>query len=133
MAQPDVRVLLSTPARRVPGRAGARCAAGARGATVRAEDRVPGAQADVHLVSRDVTGLSTKQQLLPSTRHFHDLMRQAPGLQWVRAHAAGADRPVFGELRARGVAVATSSGANAAVVARAAWPGCWCWRGAFCH
>jgi phosphoglycerate dehydrogenase-like enzyme len=123
MAQPEVRVLLSTQA---AGLLGERVQGALPGRVVqllRAEEQVPGSQADVAFVSRDVTGLSTKQQLLPSTRHFHDLMRQAPGLQWVQTHAAGADRPVFGELRARCVAVATSSGANAAVVAQSAVAG----------
>ena len=123
MAQPEVRVLLSAQAAAtladrmqamLPGRAVH---------VLRAEDLQPGADADIAFVSRDVTGLSTKQQLLPSTQHFHDLLRRAPGLQWVQIHAAGADRPVYGELRARGVAVATASGTNAAVVAQSAVAG----------
>lgn len=123
MAPPEVRVLLSALA---AATLGDRVQAALPGRTVtilQAEDLQPGAAADVGFVSRDVTGLSTKQQLLPSTRHFHDLLRQAPGLQWVQTHAAGVDRPVFGDLRARGVAVATSSGANAAVVAQSAVAG----------
>ena len=41
----------------------------------------------------------------------------------MHTHSAGADRPIYGELRARGVAVTTSSGANAAVVAQTALAG----------
>jgi phosphoglycerate dehydrogenase-like enzyme len=41
----------------------------------------------------------------------------------VHTHSAGADRPIFGELRARGVSVTTSSGANAPVVAQSAIAG----------
>jgi phosphoglycerate dehydrogenase-like enzyme len=83
----------------------------------------PGDDADVAFVSRDVTGLSTKHQVLPHTQQFHDAMRNAPSLRWVHAHSAGADRPVYGELRARGVEVTTSSGANAGVVVQTALAG----------
>lgn len=83
----------------------------------------PGEDADVAFVSRDVTGLSTKHQLLPHTQAFHDALRAAPSLRWVHAHSAGADRPVYGELRARGVEVTTSSGANAGVVVQSALAG----------
>lgn len=83
----------------------------------------PGDDADVAFVSRDVTGLSTKHEVLPHTQAFHDAMRRAPSLRWVHAHSAGADRPVYGELRARGVEVTTSSGANAGVVVQTALAG----------
>jgi len=82
-----------------------------------------GDDADVAFVSRDVTGLSTKHELLPHTQQFHDALRNAPSLRWVHAHSSGADRPVYGELRARGVAVTTSSGANAGVVVQTALAG----------
>ncbi|MGJ7531949.1 MULTISPECIES: D-2-hydroxyacid dehydrogenase [unclassified Variovorax] len=83
----------------------------------------PGDDADVAFVSRDVTGLSTKHEVLPQTQAFHDAMRHAPSLRWVHAHSAGADRPVYGELRARGVEVTTSSGANSGVVVQTALAG----------
>ncbi|MDQ0569675.1 phosphoglycerate dehydrogenase-like enzyme [Variovorax paradoxus] len=82
-----------------------------------------GDDADVAFVSRDITGLSTKHAVLPATQRFHDAMRGAPSLRWVHAHSSGADRPVYGELRARGVAVTTSSGANAGVVVQTALAG----------
>lgn len=82
-----------------------------------------GLDAEVAFVSRDVTGLSTKHALQPGTLRFHDALRAAPSLRWVHIHSAGADRPLYGELRARGVQVTTSSGANAAVVAQTALAG----------
>ena len=83
----------------------------------------PGVDADVAFVSRDVTGLSTKHAVLPETQVFYDAMLGAPSLRWVQLHSAGADRPVFVELRRRGVALSTSSGATAAVVAQTALAG----------
>ena len=72
---------------------------------------------DVAFISRDITGLSTKHELVPETRHCYDLMRRSRGFRWVHIHSAGADRPIYVELRERGVVVTTSSGANAEVVA----------------
>ena len=82
-----------------------------------------GDDADVAFVSRDITGLSTKHAVQPETQRFHDALRGAPSLRWVHAHSSGADRPVYGELLARGVAVTTSSGANAGVVVQTALAG----------
>jgi phosphoglycerate dehydrogenase-like enzyme len=79
--------------------------------------------ADLALITRDVTGLSTKALLTPATAHFYELLRKARSLQWVHSHSAGADRPIFGELRQRGVSVTTSSGANAEPVAQTAVAG----------
>ena len=79
--------------------------------------------ADLAFVSRDVTGLSTKHEILPPTQRFYAAMLEAPSLRWVHTHSAGADRAIFGQLRQRGVAVTTSSGANAGVVAQTALAG----------
>ena len=79
--------------------------------------------ADIAFVSRDVTGLSTKHATLPDTQRFYDTLEAAPKLQWVHIHSAGADRPVYPRLRAKGVLVATSSGANATIVAHSALAG----------
>lgn len=89
------------------------------------EDAVAQARDDIDLafISRDITGLSTKHELAPETRACYDVMRRSAGLQWVHIHSAGADRPIFQELRARGVSVTTSSGANAEVVAQSALAG----------
>jgi len=79
--------------------------------------------ADVAFVSRDVTGLSTKHEVLPATERFYNAMREAPSLRWVHTHSAGADRAIFLQLRERGVDVTTSSGSNAGVVAQTALAG----------
>lgn len=79
--------------------------------------------ADIAFVSRDVTGLSTKHEVTAETQTFYDAMSAAKSLKWVHTHSAGADRPIFGILRKRGVMVTTSSGANASVVAQTALAG----------
>ena len=79
--------------------------------------------ADLAFVSRDVTGLSTKHSVLPETQRFYDAMLAAPSLQWLQVHSAGADRPVYLQLRDRGAALTTSSGSNADVVAQTALAG----------
>jgi phosphoglycerate dehydrogenase-like enzyme len=83
----------------------------------------PVADADIAFISRDVTGRSTKHELAPALQACYDTLRQAPSLQWVHIHSAGADRPVYGDLQARGVAITTSSGTNAMVVAQTAIAG----------
>lgn len=78
---------------------------------------------DVAFISRDVTGLSTKHRVLEPLESFYVSLRNSPRLAWVHAHSAGADRPIFGELKERGVRVTTSSGANGQVVAQTALAG----------
>lgn len=78
------------------------------------------AQADIAFVSRDVTGLSTKHRILPDTQRMYDALLAAKQLQWIHIHSAGTDRAVYLQLRDRGVAIATSSAANAPVVAQTA-------------
>ena len=81
------------------------------------------ASVDLAFISRDVTGLSTKHVLTDSLQAFYAVLRRSDTLQWVHIHSAGADRPIYPELRARGVQVSTSSGANAEVVAQTALAG----------
>jgi phosphoglycerate dehydrogenase-like enzyme len=76
------------------------------------------ADADLAFITRDVTGKSTKHQVFPATQLFYDTMLKAPSLRWVQLHSAGADRPIFPLLLARGVTLTTASGANASVVAQ---------------
>jgi phosphoglycerate dehydrogenase-like enzyme len=85
-----------------------------------ADDRVT-----VHAawISRDVTGLSTKHEVLEPLAGCYRVLRRSPDLAWVHTHSAGADRPIYAELMARGVAVSTSAGANASVVAQTALGG----------
>lgn len=78
---------------------------------------------DLAFITREVTGLSTKHELAPALRACHDVLRRAAALRWVHIHSAGADRDIYVELRARGVTVTTSSGANAEVVAQTALAG----------
>ncbi|WP_445263669.1 D-2-hydroxyacid dehydrogenase [Ramlibacter sp. PS3R-8] len=85
-----------------------------------APDDPQAAWADVAFVSRDVTGASTKHRVLPPTQQMYDALLRAERLQWVHIHSAGADRPVYVALQERGVPIATSSGANAPVVAQSA-------------
>jgi phosphoglycerate dehydrogenase-like enzyme len=84
---------------------------------------VAGDAAEVAFISRDVTGLSTKHQILPETQSFYDAMLRSERLRWVHTHSAGADRDIFKQLQARGVEVTTSAGANARVVAQTALAG----------
>lgn len=115
---PPLRLLLSEAARE---RIGARLGDGV--APVSLDAAAAGAPFDAAFVSRDVTGLSTKHDILPATRRFYDALLAAPTLRWVQMHSAGADRQVFVDLRARGVQVATAAGNNAAVVAQTALAG----------
>jgi phosphoglycerate dehydrogenase-like enzyme len=77
-----------------------------------------GRDIEIAFISRDVTGKSTKHELTESLQQFYRVLRAAPRLAWVHAHSAGADRPIYPELRGRGVTVTTSSGANAEAVAQ---------------
>jgi len=113
-----LRILMTPAAERQAGTGLADALGGRAHVVVNAGD-----DADIAFVSRDVTGLSTKHQVLPHTQQFHDALRNAPSLRWVHAHSSGADRPVYGELRARGLEVTTSSGANAGVVVQTALAG----------
>jgi phosphoglycerate dehydrogenase-like enzyme len=78
---------------------------------------------DIAFISRDVTGRSTKHELAPALQACYTVLRESINLQWVHIHSAGADRQVYLDLRARGVQIHTSSGANAEVVAQMALAG----------
>jgi phosphoglycerate dehydrogenase-like enzyme len=80
-------------------------------------------QVHAAFISRDVTGDTTKLRPSDAVQGTYAVLRRSPELQWVHTHSAGADRPIYGELRARGVSVTTSSGANAEVVAQTALAG----------
>jgi D-2-hydroxyacid dehydrogenase (NADP+) len=79
--------------------------------------------ADIAFVSRDVTGRSTKQIILPDTRVFYDTLSNSPKLRWLNIHSAGMDRQIYQELARRGVTVTTSQGNNAKIVAQTALTG----------
>ncbi|OZI45250.1 D-2-hydroxyacid dehydrogenase [Bordetella genomosp. 4] len=81
------------------------------------------AQAEVAFISRDITGRSTKFEIMPETERFYDAMRAAPNMQWLHVHSAGIDRDFYQEQQQRGVRVTASHGASDAVVAQAALTG----------
>lgn len=78
------------------------------------------AEADIAFVTRDIVWPSTDTWLAPATAAFYDAMLAAPGLRWVHTYASGADRRIYRGLRARGVRVTNSAGANAGAVAQTA-------------
>lgn len=73
---------------------------------------------NVALVSRDITGASTKHRILPPLAAFNSLLLSAGNLEWTHTHSAGTDRAIYGDLKKKGVLVTTSAGANSAIVAQ---------------
>lgn len=87
---------------------------------VTAEDALAAAgacDADIAFMTREVTGTSSKDRETPELRGFQAVLRKAPRLRWLQIHPAGAERPIYRELRDRGVKVTTASGATAVTVA----------------
>lgn len=123
MDSKPIRILASAKALEAHG-AGIRQVFGARPCTlVVAEEADPAPDADIAFVTRDVTGASLKNRVLPATQRFYDQLLDSPRLAWVQMHSSGADRPVFVELHQRGVVLTTASGANAPVVVQSALAG----------
>ena len=89
------------------------------------EDIADDATQTVHaaFISRDITGQSTKHEPAAPLLACHAVLRRSTELAWVHTHSAGADRPIYAELRSRGISVTTSSGANADIVAHTALAG----------
>jgi phosphoglycerate dehydrogenase-like enzyme len=118
-----LKLLLSTFAR---DSWGARIAAAVPDAQlffIAAEDAVARTEpcdADIAFMTREVTGRSSKNNDSPELTAFQTVLRRAPRLQWLHIHPAGAERPIYVELRSRGVKVTTSSGATASTVAQSA-------------
>jgi len=77
-------------------------------------------EADIAFMTREVTGRSTKNNPTPELQGFETVLRKAPRLGWLQIHPAGAERPIYRELRDRGVKVTTASGATAITVAHSA-------------
>lgn len=73
--------------------------------------------ADIAFMTREVTGKSSPSNLTPELRGFDAVVEKSPNLKWLQIHPAGAERPIYRELRARGVKVTTASGATAVTVA----------------
>ena len=76
--------------------------------------------ADIAFMTREVTGKSSKDNQTPELRDFEIALRRAPKLRWLQIHPAGAERPIYRELRDRGVKVTTASGATAVTVSHSA-------------
>jgi len=74
-------------------------------------------EADLAFMTREVTGKSSKGNPTPELQGFEAVLRKAPKLSWLQIHPAGAERPIYRELRERGVKVTTASGATAITVA----------------
>jgi len=72
--------------------------------------------AELAFMTREVTGKSSKNNPTPELVGFDTVVRASPGLKWLQIHPAGAERPIYRELRARGVKVTTASGATAVTV-----------------
>jgi phosphoglycerate dehydrogenase-like enzyme len=73
--------------------------------------------ADIAFMTREVTGKSSPGNPTPELRGFDAVLRNAPLLRWLQIHPAGAERPIYAELRGRGVKVTTASGATSVTVA----------------
>ena len=73
--------------------------------------------ADIAFMTREVTGKSSSGNPTPELRGFDTVVRKSPRLKWLQIHPAGAERPIYSELRGRGVKVTTASGATAMTVA----------------
>src|SRR6185369_6330544 len=72
--------------------------------------------ADIAFMTREVTGKSSSNNPTPELAGFDAVVRKAPRLKWLQIHPAGAERPIYRELRARGIKVTTASGATAVTV-----------------
>jgi D-2-hydroxyacid dehydrogenase (NADP+) len=73
--------------------------------------------AEIAFMTREVTGTSSSGNPTPELQGFDAVVRKSPGLKWLQIHPAGAERPIYRELRGRGVKVTTASGATAVTVA----------------
>ena len=79
--------------------------------------------ATIAFMTREVTGSSSKGNATPELRNFAKCLRKSPDLKWLQIHPAGAELPIYRELRGRGVKVTTASGATAITVAHSALGG----------
>ena len=123
MATPPLKLLLSQHALQTWGpRIEAAVPSGGL-AFVTAEEAVDGdgpCDADFAFMTREVTGKSSKNNQTPELRDFEIVLRRSPKLRWLQIHPAGAERPIYRELRDRGVKVTTASGATAVTVSHSA-------------
>ena len=115
-----LKLLLSAHALRIWGdRVKAAVPAGSL-SFVTAEDALASGEpclADIAFMTREVTGRSSSNNPTAELKGFDTVVRKASRLKWLQIHPAGAERPIYRELRARGVKVTTASGATAVTVA----------------
>ena len=55
--------------------------------------------ADIAFMTREVTGKSSKNNPTPELAGFDKVVRATPTLKWLQIHPAGAERPLYRELR----------------------------------
>lgn len=82
-------------------------------------DEAPG-PFDIAFLSRDLNLGGARDTPAPAFAHFVQALLDEPGLRWLHVNSAGADRPQYKQLMARGALVTTSAGANAPGVAQSA-------------
>jgi phosphoglycerate dehydrogenase-like enzyme len=115
-----LKLLLSAFAARIWGARIAAAVAPDSIAFITAEEAIASdapCDADIAFMTREVTGKSSKNNITPELRDFQAALRRSPKLRWLQIHPAGAERPIYRELRERGVKVTTASGATAVTVA----------------
>ena len=115
-ASAPLKLLLSVHASRIWGSRIAAAVPGRELTFVTAEEALASGSpcdADIAFMTREVTGRSSKGNPTPELIGFDTVLRAAPRLRWLQIHPAGAERPIYRELRARGVKVTTASGATA--------------------
>jgi phosphoglycerate dehydrogenase-like enzyme len=118
-----IKLLLSTFARANWGARIAAANADAELSFITSEEAIADAgpcDADIAFMTREVTGRSSKNNDSPELTVFQTILRRSSRLQWLHIHPAGAERPIYVELRRRGVKVTTSSGATASTLAQSA-------------
>ena len=50
-------------------------------------------------MTREVTGKSSSNNPTPELQGFDAVVRKSPELKWLQIHPAGAERPIYRELR----------------------------------
>lgn len=115
-----ITLLLSSHARRIWGERIAAAVPPGTLSFLTAEDALAAegpSAADIAFMTREVTGKSSPSNPTAELQGFDAVVRKSPNLKWLQIHPAGAERPIYRELRARGVKVTTASGATAVTVA----------------
>jgi D-2-hydroxyacid dehydrogenase (NADP+) len=115
-----MKLLLSAHALRTWGKRIEEAASGSGLSFVTSEDAAAAdgpCDADIAFMTREVTGKSSPGNPTPELQGFDTVVRKSPKLKWLQIHPAGAERPIYKELRARGVKVTTASGATSVTVA----------------